>query len=167
MQVTQRMLKREEKLQAQKENVRKQKYRRWLKSFTILVVISGLIGFAIWYLATSPSLPESDIMARQGIHWHPELTIYLKEVEQEIPMNIGIGVVHKPIHTHDNTGIIHLEFPSVVRKRDITLDQFFNNWGKNFSDFGVMAKMTVNGKENNELENYVMNNGDKIELWYE
>lgn len=33
--------------------------------------------------------------------------------------------------------------------------------------FGSTVKMTVNGQENTELDNYPMQNGDKIKLEYE
>lgn len=131
----------------------------------ILAVVS--LGGLIWYVATMPPIPESDIISRTGFHWHPELTIYVKGIKQEIPANIGIGAVHQPIHTHDSTGVIHLEIGGLVRKQDIILGQFFKNWGKDISSFGANMKMVVNGEENIEYENYVMGDRDKIELSFD
>jgi hypothetical protein len=131
------------------------------------LVILFLIGAAWW----SSSLQENDpnIISKRGIHWHPELTIYVKGEKQEIPENIGIGAVHEPIHTHDDSdqGIIHMEFQGSVRKQDATLGRFFKNWGKDFNSFGNLTKMTVNRKENSEYENYVMHDKDKIELYFD
>ena len=119
---------------------------------------------------------DPDIISRNGIHWHPILKIYVKGEKQEIPINIGIGGQYTslplgmaPIHTHDdaNLGIVHLEFNGLVRKKDIILGQFFINWNKDINSFGTNIKMTVNGVENAELGNYVMQDGDKIELKYE
>lgn len=147
--------------------------KRRLKKITSWGLGGGLtiaaIGGLIWYAATRPPIPESDIVSRSGFHWHPELTIYVKGKKQEIPQNIGIGAVHQPIHTHDdsNQGIVHMEFQGMARKQDVTLGQFLKNWGKDINSFGTNAKMTVNGEENLELENYVMQDKDKIDLYFD
>lgn len=132
-------------------------------------LIVAIIGGLVWYAATRPPVPESDIVSRNAFHWHSELAIYVKGEKQEIPSNIGIGAVHQPIHTHNDSdqGIIHLEFQGLARKRDVALGQFFKNWGKDIRVFGANIKMTVNGKENTEYENYAMQDKDKIELRYE
>ena len=122
------------------------------------------VGGFIWYVATSPAVPESAIVSRNGLHWHPELAIHVKGIKQEIPAALGLGVIEMPIHTHDSTGIIHLEIGGLVRQEDIMLGQFFKNWGKDIYSFGANMKMLVNGKENAEYENYVMRDKDKIEL---
>ena len=55
----------------------------------------------------------------------------------------------------------------LVRKEDITLARFFKVWGKDINSFGTNLTMTVNGKENTEYGNYLMQDKDKIELRYE
>ena len=124
-----------------------------------------LLGGAWW----SKSLQSKDpnLISAKGIHWHPELVIYVKGEKIEIPQNIGLGAVHQPVHTHEDLPLIHLEFQGLVRKQDIILGQFFKNWGKDIRSFGMNMKMTVNGQENTEYENYEMKDGDKIELRYE
>jgi len=136
----------------------------WSLGSSLAVVAVG--GF-VWYAATRPSVPESDIISRSGFHWHPELTIYVNGEMQRIPENIGLGAVHKPIHTHEDLPLIHLEFSGVVRKQDITLGQFFKIWGRDMRSFGGDMKMTVNGEENTEYENYAMRDRDKIELRFD
>lgn len=160
-------LKRQEKLKKQNLAVQKQNLKRGLKITVVVLSIGGVLGGFIWYLATRPPIPEGEILSRSGIHWHPELAIYMKGVKQEIPANIGIGAIHQPIHTHDTTGVLHFEFQGLVRKQDITLGQFFKNWGKDMQSFGTDVKMTVNGRENTELVNYVMQDKDKIELRFD
>lgn len=86
---------------------------------------------------------------------------------QDIPANLGIGAVHNPIHTHDASGVIHLEFQGVVRTDDMKFGRFFKIWGKNFMEFGSSVKMTVNGEKNTELGNYIMQDKDKIELRFD
>lgn len=137
---------------------------KWLITGAAVLVI----GLFTWGNILKNSDP--DIVSRNGIHWHPELAIYVKGEKQEIPANIGIGAVHEPIHTHtdDNKqGVIHAEFQKLVRKQDITLGQFFKNWDKDMRSFGTNMRMTVNGEKNTEYENYVMQDKDKIELRYE
>lgn len=133
--------------------------------YTTIVV--GIIGGLGWYIVTRPPILKSDIVSRSGFHWHPELAIYVKGEKQEIPPNIGIGVTHKPIHTHDNTGVIHAELQGITRKQDIALGRFFKNWGKDMRSFGTNIKMVVNGQKNVDYENYVMRDKDKIELNFE
>ncbi len=60
-----------------------------------------------------------------------------------------------------------MEFQGLVRKENATLGQFLKNWGKDINSFGTNVKMTVNGEENLELENYVMQDKDRIELNYD
>lgn len=124
-------------------------------------------------------LNENDIVSRDGLHWHPEITIYVKGVKQEIPQtgitNMDMSklhALHKKMqmrHMHEGSneqGIIHLKFEGVVRKSDITLGQVFKKWNKGIHSYGANLKMTVNGRENTEYENYVMRDKDKIELRY-
>src|SRR3989344_3068163 len=141
-----------------------------MKNFLAIValVVVLLIG-GVWWSKSLQS-KDPDLLSRNGLHWHPELAIYVKGEKQALPTNIGISPLGMtPIHTHDDAtlGIIHLEFSGLVRKEDITLGQFFTNWGKDMNSFGTNAKMTVNGVENIELENYVMRDKDKIVLTYD
>ena len=166
-------LKKEAERQGQQKLEKKQAIKKWILWGLVGGLAIALIGGLILYIATRPPVPENDIVSRNGFHWHPELTIYIKGVKQEIPANIGLpagmGAVHQPIHTHDDSGqgIVHMEFEGLVQKRDTTLGQFFKNWGKDMRSFGANMKMTVNGQENTEYENYIMQDKDKIELYYE
>ena len=103
-------------------------------------------------------------MATQ-FHIHPVLKIILGNQVQEIPADIGIKpTCMNAIHTHDNTGVIHIESPE---KRDFNLPDFFAVWGIDINTFGKLIKMVVNGKETTEYENYIMQDKDQIELYYE
>lgn len=138
--------------------------------FWLMLVSFGAVGIFLWFAIarqTAPDVPEGDTITRRGLHWHPELAIFVKGEKQEIPANLGIGAVHQPMHTHDSSGIIHLEFQGSVRKQDLTLGQFFKNWGKDMRSFGANMAMTVNGAETAEYENYSMRDKDVIELRFE
>ena len=143
------------------------------------VVVTALVVGGVWWSKSLQS-KAPDVVARNGIHWHPELSIIIKGEKQVIPANIGIGAKYvsyptfdprmgmTAIHTHDdaNKGIIHFEFSGIVRSKDITLGQFLKIWDKNIDSFGSNVQMTVNGEPNTELGDYVMRDGDKIELLY-
>ncbi len=85
----------------------------------------------------------------------------------EIPQNIGLGAVHKPVHTHEDLPVIHLEFDGIVREEDAMLGEFFKNWGKDMRSLGTDMRMMVNGVPNTEFERYIMRDGDVIELHYD
>lgn len=68
--------------------------------------------------------------------------------------------------THDTDNIIHMEFSGLVRKDDLKIGKFFIIWGKQLRGDGFV-KMTVNGQENTDFDNYLMKDGDKIEIFYQ
>lgn len=151
-----------------RQSVAKQRsIKRMAKIALAVIVIGGSIGAFIWYLASRPPVPEGEIISRAGIHWHSEITIFAKGEKQTIPANIGIDAMHHPVHTHDSSGVIHLEFQGLVRQDDVKLGRLFEIWGKDFMEFGSSVGMTVNREESSELQNYRMKDGDKIELKYQ
>ena len=160
-------LRREQRLEEKQKFARHRAMKRVTKIALIVIIVAGSVGSFVWYLATRPPIPEEEILSRSGLHWHPELAIFVNGEKIEIPANLGIGAVHNPMHTHDSSGVIHLEFQGVVRKDDLKLGRFFEVWNKDFMELGSFVKMTVNGEENAELQNYDMRDGDKIELRYE
>lgn len=169
-------LKRQEKFTAQQRASRKQKFSQALAALVAIAIVGGGIAALAHYIKNQPKTPESDIISKTGFHWHPHLTITIKGDDQEIPADIGLGITESPVHTHDATGTIHMEFPGLVTKDDTKLGKFFQVWGKQFNSNCIFdscngpdgkVKMFVNGEENSEFENYPMKEGDKIEIRYE
>jgi len=148
-----------------------------MKKHTMTIVIGLTLIFAIGMIVWAKSMQsdtrgvsatgDSGILSTKGLHWHPELEIYVKGVKQDIPDGLGLVGAHKPVHTHDDVPIVHLEFPARVTKDDTKLGKFFEVWGKDFREFGQTVAMTVNGVPSTEYENYEMRDKDKIELRYE
>ena len=150
-----------------------------MRLFNRGVVIFGaaaLIVGGVWYLASLPDVPESEILSRRGLHWHAKLEIFVNGEKEQIPANIGLGITHNPIHTHEADDVIHLEFSGIVRKQDMELGKFFDIWNKPFSEEQIFAyrngpdgtvKMFVNGLPSMEFRRYAMKDGDKIEIRYE
>ncbi len=143
---------------------------------TILIFIIIFATILAWFIFSKLSTPQTDIIAKNGLHWHPNLTINILGETQEIPANVGMISQEMPIHTHAKDGVIHLEFAGSVGKDDIKLGKFFQIWGKKFNKDCIFdkcsgsegqLKMLVNGKENFEFDNYVMRDGNKIEIIFE
>lgn len=137
----------------------------------IVIFISLIILLGGAYLMTkqNPSAPETEIVSKNGVHWHPKLVIYVKGEKQELEDGIGLGVKHEFIHTHTEDykdGVIHIEKQGVVTKDDTRLKNFFKIWGKDINANGNF-KVYVNGQENLDKENYLMKDKDLIEIKYE
>lgn len=160
-------LHRQERVEEKQKIARQRTAKRITKIALLVLVVVGVVGVFAWYIVSRPPVPEGEFLSRRGLHWHPELAIFVNGEKQKIPANLGIGAVHNPMHTHDSSGVIHLEFQGGVRRDDVKLSKFFEVWGKDFMELGSSVTMTVNGEENAELQNYVMGDGDKIELHYE
>ena len=107
-----------------------------------------------------------------ALHIHPELQIIINGENYFIPPNIGLfNNIMRPIHTHDEPGILHIEAPC---QRNFKLEEFFEIWGKTFNNECIFEycanngtlKVTVNGKEKAEFQNYIMQDKDEIVIEY-
>ena len=151
----------------------------WIIGLVIVIVI-GVLGTLIFkdviWPKTNRELATSCTtdMATQ-FHIHPHLEIMVNGQKQEIPTGIGIdeAVCMHPLHTHDVSGIIHVESPE---QRDFTLDDFFFIWNKKFSKDQILdykaddkhvIKETINGKEVQDYENTILRDKDEIVISYE
>src|SRR3569833_1291032 len=66
-------------------------------------------------------------------HIHAHLDLYVKGKRVQVPASIGIDYQAQfitELHTHDTTGIIHIESPKVTT---FDLGQFFGEWGVKLS----------------------------------
>lgn len=64
-----------------------------------------------------------------ALHIHQHIDIFIDGKPVTVPKDIGINYEERfisPLHTHDRTGIIHVESDKV---QDFTLGQFFDVWG--------------------------------------
>ncbi len=67
------------------------------------------------------------------LHIHAHLYVVVNGLIYRVPALIGINIQQRfiaELHTHDDTGIIHVESPTV---RTFTLGEFFDVWGLRFS----------------------------------
>src|SRR3989338_7015483 len=116
-------LEQRQKMDLKTANERKKQFKRWSKRIAGIVLILGAAGSLVWYIVSRPATPEGEIVSQNGLHWHATLAIYAKGVQQDIPADIGIGATHMPIHTHDQSGTVHMEFAGLVRKEDLRSEE--------------------------------------------
>ena len=73
-----------------------------------------------------PALPQEGF----ELHIHAHLDVFVNGRRVRVPAGIGIGDGFiSPLHTHDASGIVHVESPTVRR---FTLGQFLGVWGVRF-----------------------------------
>lgn len=143
--------------------------------FTLVILVGGIVLLSVGQKQVNPT----DVISQNGLHWHPNLSIFIKGEQKLLDDGIGLGAVHQPMHTHTEDykeGVVHMEMKGVVSKDDTKLGEFFQVWGKKFNSQCILdqcatesgkLKMTVNSQENAEYENYLMKDSDKIEIRYE
>lgn len=70
-------------------------------------------------------------------HIHTHLDIFINGKAVQVPADIGVpptgGIT--PVHTHDTTGIIHIESPDATAT--YTLGQFLEIWGVKLTDTSI------------------------------
>ena len=141
------------------------------KSSFVALGVAGLLVFSTAWFASldQKNVPKEEIIVSQtGLHWHAKLHITKGGEVVEIPTGIGLGATHNPLHTHEGEpNVIHMEFEDRVTTNDLMLGAFFAVWQRDIRSFGQNVGMKVNGVENIQYEQYVMQDGDTIELSYD
>jgi len=135
----------------------KVKLTRWIMIGGIVAAV--IAGGAYWASIPTPSLAIEGVKCQVGemsaIHNHVHLDIFINGQPYTIPANTGIipDRCLYWLHTHDNSGVIHIESPL---SKTYTLGNFFSIWGKTFNDTQIFdnvigenktLKVYVNGKE--------------------
>ena len=77
-------------------------------------------------------VPPLSPMEGTAVHIHQHLDLYVDGRKVQVPAGIGIdpAVGYAPLHTHDPSGVIHVESPTV---RTYTLGEFLAVWGVRFT----------------------------------
>jgi hypothetical protein len=81
-----------------------------------------------------------------AVHIHQHLDLYVDGRKVLVPAGIGIdpAVGYAPLHTHDPSGVIHVESPTV---RTYTLGAFFAVWGVRFTPGCLGGYCTGGGRQ--------------------
>ena len=77
-------------------------------------------------------VPPLSAMEGEAVHIHQHLDLYVDGRKVPVPAGVGIdpAVGYAPLHTHDASGVIHVESPTV---RTYTLGELFAVWGVRFT----------------------------------
>jgi len=81
-------------------------------------------------------------MEEAAVHYHANLQIIINGKSQPLPANVGFSPTANPatatclywLHTHDTSGVIHIEAPQDSATRKFLLGDFFAIWGQNPSN---------------------------------
>lgn len=136
------------------EEVRRQRQRRTVISIAIVAVLIGTIGYGVYALTQTKgggNFPFPCLAEITTIHVHPWLRISINTgagiTNVTVPTAIGIldpqitngiaggGSCFEPMHTHDSSGIIHIEAPSVSSQ--YTLGALFQIWQVTYGTVSV------------------------------
>ncbi len=129
------------------EEVHRKRRERTVISIIIVAVLISIIGVGVWALTRNSgggsNFPFPCLAETTTLHVHPWLRIWIETAPGSpynvtIPTAIGIlnpqinnglaggGSCFEPLHTHDSTGIIHVE--SAHTTDTYSLGDFFNVW---------------------------------------
>jgi len=145
------------------------------KKIVIIIVLILVVGISITYLKSSVQAPpdidgiQCNQMEQAVFHIHAHLDVYVDAQHRTVPALIGIipNSCLYWLHTHDPTGIIHIEAPEY---KTFTLGQFLDVWSKSFENTGIPTgtpKSYVNGKEfTGDFREIQLNAHDEIVLVY-
>lgn len=112
---------------------------------------------------------------QEKFHIHAMLHIYINGLLSPLPADIGIDQatgVESSMHTHDGTGIIHMEAPHPF---DYTLGDFFAVWGVKLGPAqlgglkgygGDHLHFFINGKPLSNPAARMLHNGDSVVIGY-
>ena len=134
------------------QEVKRKRQQRTIVSIVIVAVLISIIGIGVWALSRNAgnggNFPFQCLgQEYTNLHVHPWLRIWINTgtgiTNVTIPAAVGIlnpgfqtdsngvqvvsnGSCYEPMHTHDASGIIHIESSSISNQ--YTLDNFFDIW---------------------------------------
>src|SRR5918996_5671661 len=140
----------------------------------ILIIVIGYIGHEELDAAQSDNMNVNPII----MHIHPQLSLLVNGTSFSVPEQIGIDPslwkdhsldeygmqsmpemnmsAMAPLHTHDNSGTIHVE--STIN-RNYTLGEFLSIWGMNLD--GKTVKMTADNKPIADFKEHILSDGEQ------
>jgi len=171
-----------------KENNNRNEATRTLNKNTKTIAVILAVAITIT-LGIGLSIKSTTMIAAQMsggnkpiiMHFHPHLNLTIDGKPVTVPSQIGIGPSlwkdHSldqygmqamsngmsgmaPLHTHDATGIIHVESSTI---RNYTLGEFLNIWG-GLDTSGKTVKATADGKSVSGYKDLILRDGEQINL---
>ncbi len=131
-----------------------------------ITAVAALVVVGLVYLVVTQShtpanaaYPPIDNVSCQsteqgGTHVHAHVMMYVNGTKTSMPANVGIapdGSCLYWLHTHDDSGVIHIEAPAGV---SVTFGNFLDIWQQRFLQLGYPSQLSdstgwqvyVNGK---------------------
>lgn len=153
----------------------------WIPILALLIVAGAVIGVYWSSLPPAPLPPLTGMCVQHeglGIHYHVQLYVTISGTDRTIPANIGIisSTCYRPLHTHDASGVIHVELPGA---RPVYLKDFFSIWGETFSRTNILGYQTgggppphtitfsVNGAPNSDYESLLLADQQVVRITYQ
>lgn len=137
---------------------RNRKYMMIILPIIIVVAAAGAAGALMYQPVQAAAINgvECNKSEQLNYHVHTHLDVFVDGQRQQIPD--GVGILSTPsclywLHTHDSTGLIHIEAPQT---REFTLGQFLNVWNKTRDPSGLLDSVSA-------MNATVFVDGDKIE----
>lgn len=93
-------------------------------------------------------------------HVHAHVDVLVDGRPVPVPANIGIDLKRRtmsPLHTHDDTGVIHVESPA---SRQFSLGEFFSEWQVSLSAINIGALHASGGKNVRVFVNGALQSGN-------
>jgi hypothetical protein len=136
-----------------------------------------LVGANLWQ-PSEPIEEDNRILevclqdhSQNMLHYHATLSIVIRGESQVIPTDSGVipGCM-RGIHTHDDTGKLHIETPEAMEAR---LEHFFQIWEQSFTSTqlldasvgeGESISLTVNGELVDNPQNHILEDGQELVL---
>lgn len=126
----------------------------------LVVGAAGVVVAQALNPSSGSGSPVDNIQCNSGemlaVHYHAHLSMYVNGAPATLPSQIGItSDCLYWMHTHDTSGVIHIEAPKSSAKRKFTLGEFFDIWGKKLDRHhlgdatvgpGQQMVITVDGK---------------------
>ena len=143
------------------------KTRNWI--YALLAIAIVLLGFNMYgaykkqtAVRSVPCL-DPEVMLQQ--HQHATLQIVVDGALEKVPADIGTGeTCHFALHTHDDTGTLHVEAQDVY---PYTLADFFRVWQKPIERSGYTLTIFVDAEEyKKSAEKLILTDKQQIILSY-
>ena len=115
------------------------------RALLIVIIATGVgLAYLVSLYAPGCNIPGFPLpfAGSEGtaIHVHPHLQISINGQNVAVPAGVGIvrsGTCFEPLHTHDASGVIHVESPNT--STPYTLSEFFQIWNATYHT------VTING----------------------
>lgn len=142
--------------------------------YYIFGAVGAIVAIGLALALTSTPGEASAVIAhgeRVVYHKHAFIEYYLDGVKQTVPADIGVpldgshplarhgpsGIA--PVHTHDNTGLIHLESKD---QRDYAFGDFLALWEVDLAD--KRTSFFANDRPVTDMNGYVIQDQDSLRL---